>query len=125
MLIKTWPGQTPEEYGEEYRRVYCRHLMSDEEQQKRYEAFLQERKKEMERKEQIQEENAKHSYIYGDHPNTMNNSTATVLYIIIMLVAIIFVDRWLIWIFASIVYFRFITRYERRKKEYENRKEDK
>ena len=50
-----------------------------------------------------------------DHPNTMENSTATVLYIIVMIFGAIFVDRWLIWILASVIYFSFITRHHRKK----------
>lgn len=48
-----------------------------------------------------------------DHPNTMENGPATFLYILVMLGGTIFNDRWLIWIAATIIYFRFITRHER------------
>ena len=125
-MIKTWPGQTNEEWAEEYRKAY---YQTPEERHKEvqlaYEKMLKRQKEEQAETRRIQEANAKNSYVYGDHPSTMENSTATVLYIIIMLVGIIFTDRWLLWIFASIVYFRFITRYERRKREYEKRKVNK
>ena len=125
-MIKTWPGQTKEEWEEEYRKhkaMTVEELKEEADQIcKKMEMKAIERENE---KKRIQEANAKNSYIYGDHPSTMENSTATVLYIIIMLVGIIFTDRWLLWIFASIVYFRFITRYERRKKEYEKRQVNK
>lgn len=49
-----------------------------------------------------------------DHPSTMENSTATVLYIIVMLVGLIFNDRWLIWIMASLIYFKFIGRHKKK-----------
>ena len=71
------------------------------------------------------EEMAKESYIYSDHPSTMENSTATFLYIIIMIVGAIFVDRLLIWVAASIIYFRFINRHKIREKEWEQNQEDK
>ena len=48
-----------------------------------------------------------------DHPNTMENSTATVLWVVIMVVGSIFKDNWLIWIFATFIWFRFITRHDR------------
>lgn len=47
------------------------------------------------------------SYGDCDHPDTMEDSTATVLYIFVMLGALIFTDRVLIWIVATIIYFRF------------------
>ena len=55
---------------------------------------------------------------YGDcdHPNTMENSTATIFYIVVMIGGAIFNDRLLIWIVASVIYFTFITRHQRRKK---------
>lgn len=49
-----------------------------------------------------------------DNPNTMENGTATTLYIIVMLVGTIFIDWWLIWIIASVVYFRFIGRHKKK-----------
>lgn len=52
---------------------------------------------------------------YGDcdHPNTMENSTATVLYILVMIGSLIFKDFLLIWVVASFIYFRFITCHKR------------
>lgn len=47
-----------------------------------------------------------------DHPNTIEDSTATVLWIVVMLVGSIFKGNWVIWIIATIVWFRFITRYK-------------
>lgn len=52
-----------------------------------------------------------------DHPSTMENSTATVLYIIVMIVGAIFIDRWLIWIMATFIYLKFITRHSKTKKK--------
>jgi hypothetical protein len=48
-----------------------------------------------------------------DHPNTMENSTATFLWIVVMLVGSIFKGNWMIWIIATIVWARFITRHDR------------
>lgn len=44
---------------------------------------------------------------------TIENGTATILYIVVMFVAIIFNDRILIWIVASFIYFRFIARHKK------------
>lgn len=51
-----------------------------------------------------------------DHPNTMENSTATVLYIITMIVGSIFNNKWLFWIMATVMFIRFLTRHKRNKK---------
>lgn len=48
-----------------------------------------------------------------DHPNTMENSTATVLWIVVMVVGSIFKGNWIIWIVATIVWFNFITRHKK------------
>jgi hypothetical protein len=53
------------------------------------------------------------SIAYMDHPNTLDNGTATFFYIAIMLIAIIFKERWFIWIAATIRYIFHVTRYER------------
>lgn len=55
---------------------------------------------------------------YGDcdRPNTMENSTATIIYIIVMIVGCIFVDRWMIWIGATVTWLCHIFRHEIRKK---------
>lgn len=48
-----------------------------------------------------------------DHPNTMEDSTATVLWIVVMLVGSIFKGNWVIWIIATVVWAKFITRYKK------------
>ena len=68
------------------------------------------------------EETLKESYVNSDHPSTMENGTATFLYVIVMLIGTIFVDRLLIWGAASIIYFRFINRFKIREKEWEEKK---
>jgi hypothetical protein len=75
--------------------------------------------------QKTEEEKLKESYIYSDHPSTMENGTATFFYIIIMLVGIIFIGRLLIWVTASIIYFRFINRYKIREEEWNKAQEKK
>lgn len=50
---------------------------------------------------------------YCDHPNTMENGTATFFYIIVMLVGSIFKGNWVIWIIATVIWAKFITRHDR------------
>lgn len=49
---------------------------------------------------------------YSESPYTMENGTATFLYIVVMVVGAIFYDRVLIWIAATIIYTRFIGRHK-------------
>lgn len=81
-------------------------------------------KDKIEREEKIKAEHEKLGFAYpskekdfhgdGDHPSTMENGTATLLYVITMCVGLIFVDRWLIWAVASFIYFNFINRHKKR-----------
>lgn len=48
-----------------------------------------------------------------DHPNTIENSTATFFYIVVMLVGSIFKGNWVIWIIATVIWAKFITRHDR------------
>jgi hypothetical protein len=50
---------------------------------------------------------------YCDHPNTMENSTATALWIVVMLVGSIFKGNWVIWIIATVLWAKFITRHDK------------
>ena len=87
--------------------------------------------KQEQEKQQIEEENIKKIKELGvpvyskeerdfhgdcDNPNTMENGTSTVLYIITMIVGSIFNDRWLIWIIATVMFIGFLTRHKRNKK---------
>jgi hypothetical protein len=48
-----------------------------------------------------------------DHPNTMEDSTATVLWIVVMLIGSIFKGNWVIWIIATVIWWKFITRHSK------------
>ena len=50
---------------------------------------------------------------YCDHPNTIENSTATFFYIFVMLVGSIFKGNWIIWIVSTVIWAKFITRHNR------------
>ena len=52
---------------------------------------------------------------YYDHPNTMENSTATILWIVVMIVGTIFKGNFAIWIIATIIWWKFITRHKKKK----------
>ena len=61
-----------------------------------------------------EEEEKKPNY---DSPYTMNNGTAIVLYIVVMIVGTIFNDRWVIWVSATIILIAFLNRHNKKKKK--------
>lgn len=75
--------------------------------------------------QKTEEQKQKELYVNSEHPSTVENGTATLLYIIIMFIGTIFVDRILIWIAASIIYFRFINRRKIKEKKWEKMKQEK
>lgn len=90
--------------------------------------------KEKEKKEELlhKEQNAAQErswkekmYVDTDKPGTMDNGTATLWYIIIMVIGAVFNDRWLIWIFATIIWSNHINRKARRQKEWDKKQEEK
>ena len=60
-------------------------------------------------------------YVDSDHPNTIDNGVATLWYIIIMLVGAVFNDRLLIWIIATVIWWRHINRKKIRQKEWDKK----
>lgn len=55
-------------------------------------------------------EEQEEAYVNHDHPSAIENGTATLWYIIIMVVGTIFHDRLLIWIAATVIWWRYINR---------------
>ena len=115
-MIKTWPGQTKEEWMQEYRR---NQNLTPEEREKELNDFLAEMKKRDEAK--ASEKNAKiqkaseDPFKNCDHPNSLENNEATILWLIVMAVATIFKFNWIIWIVATIIWRKYITRHKRKK----------
>ena len=60
-------------------------------------------------------------YVDTDHLNTIDNGVATLWYIIIMLVGAVFNDRLLIWIIATVIWWRHINRKKIRQKEWDKK----
>lgn len=64
-------------------------------------------------KEQMRKEQQEEQMRNYDHPDTMEDGTALFLYIVVMIGGAIFVDAWLIWIAATIIYFNFRNRHKK------------
>jgi hypothetical protein len=62
----------------------------------------------------IQTEVSNNKDIHGDcdHINSFENSSATIIYILVMIFGSIFNSRWLIWIVATLVFSNFISRHD-------------
>ena len=52
---------------------------------------------------------------YGDcdHPSTMENSTATVLWIVVMIISLLFKGGWILCILETIAWWKHITRHKK------------
>lgn len=81
-----------------------------EEQKKKIDALWEEENK---RRGIYPVENKEPTKQTWDHPNTMENGTATLLWVAVMLIGSIFKGNWVIWIIATVIWARFITRHDR------------
>ena len=115
-MIRTWPGQTKEEWLEEYRRDKA---LTPEERDKEIDEYIKkmnEKWDEIDKKKQAQRQEVQKPPFEGcDHPNSLENSEATIIWIIVMAAGTIFKGNWIIWIIATIIWWRYITRHKRRK----------
>ena len=115
-MIRKWPGQTKEEWLKEY---YRDKALTPEEREKELNEFVAEIKKRDEdreyQKKAQRQQNAEAFFENCDHPNSLENVEATILWIVVMAVATIFKGNWLIWIVATIIWVRYITRHKRKK----------
>ena len=80
----------------------------EEQEKKRQDAWLEECKK----KGIVPPDPKTHPKPRCDSPYIIEDSTATVLWLAIMIVGSIFKGSWVIWIIATVVWLKFITRYK-------------
>ena len=99
-----------------------------EEQQAECDAYMSEIresfKKEVEERKQKEYEKslkgAECSYVYSDTVNSLENSEATIIWIVVMLVSALFKDGWIMWIVATIMWLSHICRYKIRKAKWDD-----
>ena len=113
-MIRTWPGQTKEEWLEEYRRDKA---LTPEEREKEIDEYIKSINDKWDKyhdekvKNQPPKETAEEYFFKNcDHPNSLENSEATILWIVVMAVATIFKGNWIIWIVSTIIWWRYINR---------------
>ena len=116
-MIRTWPGQTKEEWLAEYERD--KHL-TPEEREKEVEEYMKQidqkwEKINAEKNDEKQRRARENPFKNCDHPNSLEHSEATILWIIVMAVGTIFRGNWIVWIVATVIWLSYITRHSRRK----------
>ena len=115
-MIREWPGQTKEEWLAEYHR---NKNLTPEERDRELDEFLEEKRKrdaaKVQEKVVQKQTNVEDPFKKCDHPNSLENSEATILWIIVMIVAAIFKGNWIIWIVATIIWRKYITRHKIKK----------
>lgn len=112
-MIKEWQGQTKEEWLREYHR---NKNLTPEEREKELDGFLSELKKRddaVNKEQKLQkQENLKNRFANYDHPNSLENNEATMLWVIVMIIGTIFKGNWIIWIIATIIWRKYVTRHK-------------
>ena len=130
-MVHTWKGQTKEEFLEEVRRDRA---LTPEQQKKEWDEA-------MKRMGQIYEnfhnigkipsnnenksskpkaDSDEWTYINVEKPNSIDDSVATIYWIIAMVGGAIFNERWVIWIFATVLWLCKIFRHEIRQWKWNN-----
>ena len=112
-MIRTWPGQTKEEWLEERRRNQS---LTPEERERELDEFCMEmEKKDEQRNSKTNQQNAPNPFEGCDHPHSLENTEATIIWIAVMAIATIFKGNWIIWIIATIIWRKYITRHKIKK----------
>ena len=95
---------------EDYRRIFDK---VDKEWEDRKERQHQARLEELEKMGLKPFDSSQYPKQRCDHPNTMEDSTATFLWIISMIVSILFKGGWFLCIIETIIWLKFVTRYSK------------
>lgn len=112
-MIRTWSGQTKEEWLKEYER---NQNLTPEERERELDEFFAEIKRKDEKQERVKlQQNASNPFENCDHPNSLENDEATIVWVVVMAIATIFKGNWIIWIIATVIWRRYITRHKIKK----------
>ena len=115
-MIRTWPGQTKEEWLAEYYRDKALTPEESEREINEYLKSIDEKWNKLNtKKKSEQQQVAENPFQHCDHPNSLENSEATIIWIVVMAVATIFKGNWIIWIIATIIWRKYITRHKIKK----------
>ena len=115
-MIRTWPGQTKEEWMKERER---NRNLTPEEREREIDEYIKQNNERWNAKKKSEQEltlqSAQNPFENYDHPNSLENDEATIIWIVVMAVATIFKGNWIIWILATIIWRKYITRHKIKK----------
>ena len=115
-MIRTWPGQTKEEWMKERERDQ---KLTPEERERELDEYIKANNDKWETKKKAKQElnpqSSQNPFENYDHPNSLENDEATIIWIVVMAVATIFKGNWIIWIIATIIWRKYITRHKIKK----------
>lgn len=81
-------------------------------EENREERMKNEQTQEELRRQEYQRVIQRDAYETYDHPNTMENSTATIVWIVVMVISLLFKGGWALCILETIIWWKFITRHK-------------
>lgn len=91
---------------------------SDEYEKKFYEE-LNKKNAEWDKKKQEEKQKKSQSpedfFKNCDHPHSLENDEATIIWLVVMAVGTIFKGNWIIWIVATVIWWRYINRHKKNK----------
>ena len=115
-MIRTWPGQTKEEWMKEWER---NQNLTPEERERELDEYIKQNNEkwdvEKKSKQKLKPQCVQNHFENYDHPNSLENDEATIIWIVVMAVATIFKGNWIIWIIATIIWRKYITRHKIKK----------
>lgn len=116
-MIRTWPGQTYEEWVKERKRDAALTPEESDREMDEYIRAVNEKwdKINAEKKEEQQQHASEDPFANYDHPNSLENDEATIIWLVVMAIGTIFKGNWIIWIVATIIWRRYITRHKIKK----------
>ena len=116
-MRKTLLGQTKEEWLKERERE---RNLTPEERQRELDEYIKANNEKwkqinVQKQEKYQQQITQKPFENCDHPNSLENDEATIIWVIVMAIGTIFKGNWIIWIIATIVWRRYITRHKIKK----------
>ena len=111
-MLRTWPGQTYEEWLKEYERDDA---LTPEERKRELDEYIKQIKderKKYDEAQQQQKQTPEEVFKNCDHPNSLENSEATIVWVVVMLVGTIFKGNWIIWIVATVIWLKHLNRHQ-------------
>lgn len=122
----SFPLDPPEQREAEHERWQS---LTKQQRHEEWLVFLEQSKERRLEEERIEQENKrkrnieedKWLYIHAENPNSLENSEATIIWIMVMVVSALFKDGWIMWITATIMWLSHIFRYQIRESKWEEK----